>query len=104
MDNCGSSIQQRGSNPLIKSRKWAEYVYRHARENGWDSFTIHNHYDGQITTIIMPSSEFHDGIPIYKGSYSKQLNHGIRISMRDALSLALLYKQKQIYNEWSSCN
>jgi hypothetical protein len=92
------------SKSLIKSRKWAEYVFHYSVANGWDSFQIQSTYNGAIYTTEMPSSELYNGIHIYNGSFNKKLQSGIRITMRDALSLALSYKttRPQMYSEWET--
>jgi len=94
------------SNQLLKSRKWAEYVLEYSQRNGWESFQIENHHQGKISYIQMPRSELDEkkGIHIYQGSYNKRLEAGIKISMRDAMSLALEMKKTrpEMYFEWES--
>lgn len=89
-----TSMVQKG---LIKSRRWAEFVHQHALKNGWESFAV-------TPTVKMPESEEKDGIHIYRGSYDKQHGRGQVISLRDAMTLAMIYKSSRpiMYATWEA--
>lgn len=82
---------------LIKSRRWAEFVHQDALKNGWDSFQL-------TPKIKMPESQKMNEIYCYRGSYNKSLGRGEVISLRDAMSLAVIYKttRPMMYAAWEA--
>ena len=79
---------------LRKPRAWVEFTLKHALENGWESFTIHQtHKDkesGEVTEeeITMPASVLHNGAHVYKDSVTPSTPDGKQIIHKDAMSLS----------------
>jgi hypothetical protein len=96
-----SGSMPKGSIPpqLRKPRAWVEYTLKHALENGWESFTIHqNHKDketGEKTeeVIEMPGSILHNGAHVYADSVNEKNPTGKQLIHKDAMSLSKQRKE-----------
>jgi hypothetical protein len=84
---------------LKKPRAWVEFTLKHALENGWEAFTIHQNSKDKETgekveeVIEMPASVFHDGAHIYKDSVSTEHPSGKQLIHKDAMSLSKQRKE-----------
>ena len=96
-----ASSMPKGAVPpqLKKPRAWVEFTLKHALENGWESFTIHQASKDKETgekveeVIEMPASVFHDGAHIYKDSVSTEHPAGKQLIHKDAMSLSKQRKE-----------
>ncbi len=95
------SIKKTGSMPkgtipkqLLKPRAWVEFTLKHALENGWESFTIHQSHKDKVTgevteeEIEMPASILHDGAHIYEDSVTDKSPSGRQMIHKEAMSLS----------------
>jgi hypothetical protein len=100
------SIKKTGSMPkgaipkqLLKPRAWVEFTLKHALENGWESFTIHQtHKDKESgekveEEITMPASTLHDGAHIYEDSVTDKSPSGRQMIHKEAMSLSKQRKE-----------
>lgn len=84
---------------LKKPRAWVEYTLKHALENGWESFTIHqSHKDKESgekveEEIEMPASVLHNGAYVYEGSVDEAHPDGRQIIHKEAMSLSKQRKE-----------
>jgi hypothetical protein len=84
-------------NQLKKPRAWVEFVLAHAKENGWEAFTVSQSKKDKTTgekieeIIEMPASIVHDGAHVYEGSVTEKLPNGKQIIQKDAMSLSKHY-------------
>ena len=83
---------------LRKPRKWVEYVLADARQNGWESFTVHQTRKNKETgekeeeEIVMPGSEENeDGVHVFAGSINEKTQKGKMFIQKDAMSLSKQY-------------
>jgi hypothetical protein len=91
----------KGSIPpqLKKPRAWVEYTLKHALENGWESFTIHQTHKDKETgekteeVIEMPGSILHDGAHVYADSVNEKNPAGKQLIHKDAMSLSKQRKE-----------
>lgn len=96
-----ASSMPKGAVPpqLKKPRAWVEFTLKHALENGWESFTIHQASKDKETgekveeVIEMPASVFHDGAHIYKDSINAEHPQGKQLIHKDAMSLSKQRKE-----------
>ena len=79
---------------LKKPRKWVEFTLKHALENGWESFTVHQKKTDKetgaktIEEIEMPGSIMFDGAHVYEGSITEKTPKGKQLIHKDAMSLS----------------
>jgi hypothetical protein len=85
---------------LKKPRAWVDFTLKHARENGWESFTIVHHIkDKETKTIIseeqitMPASILHNGSHIYEDSINEKTPAGRQMISKEAMSLSKQRKE-----------
>jgi DNA polymerase III gamma/tau subunit len=84
---------------LKKPRAWVEYTLKHALENGWESFTIHqSHKDKESgekveEEIEMPASVLHNGAYVYEDSVDEAHPDGRQIIHKEAMSLSKQRKE-----------
>ena len=91
----------KGSIPpqLKKPRAWVEYTLKHALENGWEAFTIHQTHKDKETgekteeVIEMPGSVLHDGAYVYADSVNEKNPAGKQLIHKDAMSLSKQRKE-----------
>jgi hypothetical protein len=102
-----SSSKKQGSMPkgqvppqLKKPRAWVEFTLKHAQENGWESFVIHQVHKDKITgdkieeEIEMPESEQNeDGEFVYKDSITETNPKGKQMIHKEAMSLSKQRKE-----------
>ena len=79
---------------LMKPRAWVEFTLKHALENGWEAFTVHqtkkNKETGEKTTeeILQPGSVMHEGAHVYEDSVTEKTPNGKQLIHKDAMSLS----------------
>ena len=79
---------------LMKPRAWVEFTLKHALENGWEAFTVHqtkkNKETGEKTTeeILQPASILHEGAYVYEDSVTEKTPNGKQLIHKDAMSLS----------------
>jgi hypothetical protein len=84
---------------LKKPRAWVEFTLKHALENGWESFTIHQSHKDKDTgekveeEIEMPASALHNGAHIYEDSVGEAHPEGRQIIHKEAMSLSKQRKE-----------
>ena len=84
---------------LKKPRAWVEFTLKHALENGWESFTIHQSHKDKDTgekveeEIEMPASALHNGAYVYEDSVSEAHPEGRQIIHKEAMSLSKQRKE-----------
>jgi hypothetical protein len=84
---------------LKKPRAWVEFTLKHALENGWESFTIHQSHKDKDTgekveeEIEMPASVLHNGAYVYKDSVDETHPEGRQIIHKEAMSLSKQRKE-----------
>jgi hypothetical protein len=82
---------------LKKPRAWVEFVMKHALENGWDTFTVHQTKKDKETgekieeEITMPCSVLHEGAHVFDGSVTEKSPKGKQLIHKDAMSLSKFY-------------
>jgi hypothetical protein len=82
---------------LRKPRAWVDFVLKHALENGWESFTVHQSRKDKETgekieeEIEMPGSILHDGAYVYEDSVTEKTPSGKQLIHKDAMSLSKHY-------------
>jgi hypothetical protein len=96
-----SSSPKKGSMPkgvsppqLRKPRAWVDFTLKHARENGWESFVIHQKKKDKVTGVVeeeeieMTGSVLHNGVHIHEGSINEKKPEGRQIIHKEAMSLS----------------
>ena len=84
---------------LKKPRAWVEFTLKHALENGWESFTIHQSHKDKDTgekveeEIEMPASALHNGAYVYEDSVGEAHPEGRQIIHKEAMSLSKQRKE-----------
>jgi hypothetical protein len=84
---------------LKKPRAWVEFTLKHALDNGWESFTIHQSHKDKDTgekveeEIEMPASALHNGAHVYKDSVGEAHPNGRQIIHKEAMSLSKQRKE-----------
>jgi hypothetical protein len=84
---------------LKKPRAWVEFTLKHALENGWESFTIHQSHKDKDTgekveeEIEMPASVLHNGAHVYEDSVDEAHPAGRQIIHKEAMSLSKQRKE-----------
>ncbi len=84
---------------LKKPRAWVEFTLKHALENGWESFTIHQSHKDKDTgekveeEIEMPASVLLNGAHIYANSVNETHPDGRQIIHKEAMSLSKQRKE-----------
>ena len=84
---------------LKKPRAWVEFTLKHALDNGWESFTIHQSHKDKDTgekveeDIEMPPSALHNGVHVYKDSVGEAHPNGRQIIHKEAMSLSKQRKE-----------
>jgi hypothetical protein len=84
---------------LLKPRAWVEFTLKHALENGWESFTIHQSHKDKVTgevteeEIEMPASILHDGAHVYEDSVTDKTPSGRQMIHKEAMSLSKQRKE-----------
>ena len=79
---------------LMKPRAWVEFTLKHALENGWEAFTVHqtkkDKETGEKTTeeILQPGSILHEGAHVYEDSVTEKTPNGKQLIHKDAMSLS----------------
>jgi len=92
---------------LMKPRAWVEFTLKHALENGWEAFTVHqtkkNKETGEKITeeILQPGSILHEGAHVYEDSVTEKTPNGKQLIHKDAMSLS---KQRWAPKESSGTN
>jgi hypothetical protein len=82
---------------LRKPRAWVDFVLKHALENGWESFTVHQSRKDKETgekieeEIEMPGSILHEGAYVYEDSVTEKTPSGKQLIHKDAMSLSKHY-------------
>lgn len=82
---------------LKKPRAWVEFVLAHAKENGWEAFTVYQSKKDKATgekveeIIEMPASILHEGAHVYEGSITEKTPSGRQLIQKDAMSLSKQY-------------
>ena len=90
----GSMPKGEVPNQLKKPRKWVEFTLKHALENGWESFTVHQKKTDKetgtksIEEIEMPGSIEFEGAHVYDGSVTEKTPKGKKLIHKDAMSLS----------------
>jgi len=95
------AVKKAGSMPkgqvppqLKKPRAWVDFTLKHALENGWESFTIHQKKKDKETgekseeEIEMSGSILHEGAHVYKDSVTEKNPSGKQLIHKDAMSLS----------------
>ena len=83
-----------GPQQLRRPRAWVAYTLAHARENGWESFTVCQKKTDNETgekvyeEIEMPKSILFNGTHVYDGSICEKLPTGKQLIHKDAMSLS----------------
>lgn len=87
-------------NQLKKPRAWVDFTLKHARENGWEAFTIVQKIKDKETKaviseeqIAMPASILHNGIHIYEDSINEKTPNGRQMISKEAMSLSKQRKE-----------
>ena len=84
---------------LRKPRAWVDFTLKHALENGWEAFTIHQTHKDKETgekveeEIEMPASVLHDGAHIYADSITEKSPSGRQLIHKEAMSLSKQRKE-----------
>jgi len=79
---------------LKKPRAWVDFTLKHAHENGWESFTVHQTKKDKVTgekieeEIEMPGSIEVDGRHIFPDSVDEKNPQGKTLIHKDAMSLS----------------
>jgi hypothetical protein len=79
---------------LKKPRAWVDFTLKHAQENGWESFTVHQTKKDKVTgekieeEIEMPASIELDGRHIFPDSVDEKNPQGKTLIHKDAMSLS----------------
>ena len=94
-------VKKEGSMPkgqvpphLRRPCAWVEFTLKHAKEHGWEKFTItqtkKNKETGEKVTeeIEMPGSVLHEGVHIYEDSITEEKPNGKTIIQKEAMSLS----------------
>jgi hypothetical protein len=74
-----------------------DFVFKHALENGWEEFTVHQSRKDKMTgetveeEIEMSGSILHDGCYVYEGSVTEKTPAGKQLIQKDAMSLSKHY-------------
>ena len=92
----GAGAKKTGSMPkgkvppqLRKPRAWVEFVLKHALENGWEEFVIHNKASNE--DIVMPRSVMRDGAHVYDVTDESDKLFGTQPIHKHAMSLSKQY-------------
>ena len=96
-----TSTKKAGSMPkgkvppqLRKPRAWVDFTLKHALENGWESFTVHQTKKDKETgekfdeEILQPGSIMHEGAYVYEDSVTAKNPNGKQLIHKDAMSLS----------------
>lgn len=84
---------------LRKPRAWVDFTLKHALENGWEAFTIHQTHKDKETgekveeEIEMPASVLHEGAHIYADSITEKTPGGRQLIHKEAMSLSKQRKE-----------
>jgi hypothetical protein len=84
---------------LRKPRAWVDFTLKHALENGWEAFTIHQTHKDKETgekveeEIEMPASVLHEGAHIYTDSITEKSPSGRQLIHKEAMSLSKQRKE-----------
>jgi hypothetical protein len=103
-----TSTKKAGSQPkgvvppqLQKNHAWIAFTLKHALENGWEPFTIHQEKKDKTTKevisveeIEMPGSILHDGAYVYEDSVTDKLPTGKQLIQKEAMSLSAQRKRE----------
>ena len=94
-------VKKEGSMPkgqvpphLRRPCAWVEFTLKHAKEHGWEKFTItqtkKNKETGEKVTeeIEMSGSVLHEGVHIYEDSITEEKPNGKTIIQKEAMSLS----------------
>ena len=82
---------------LMKPRAWVGFTLKHAQENGWESFTVHQTKKDKATgekteeEIEMPASIEVEGRHIFPDSVDEKNPQGKTLIHKDAMSLSKHY-------------
>jgi len=82
---------------LMKPRAWVDFTLKHAQENGWESFTVHQSKKDKETgetnemEIEMPASIEVEGRHIFPDSVDEKNPQGKTLIHKDAMSLSKHY-------------
>ena len=82
---------------LLKPRAWVDFTLTHAKENGWESFTVHQTKKDKTTgekiqeEIEMPASIEVEGRHIFPDSVDEKNPQGKTLIHKDAMSLSKHY-------------
>jgi len=87
-------------NQLKKNHAWIAFTLRHAIDNGWESFTVHQSKKNKLTgekeeeEIEMPAAVQNDGGAwVYDGSITEKTPAGRQINHKEAMSLSKARKE-----------
>ena len=96
-----TSTKKTGSMPkgkvppqLRKPRAWVDFTLKHALENGWEPFTVHQTKKDKETgekseeEILQPGSIMHEEAHVYEGSVTEKNPSGKQLIHKDAMSLS----------------
>jgi len=90
----GSMPKGKVPTQLRRPRAWVDFTLKHALENGWESFTVHqtkkDKETGEKTSeeILQPGSVLHEGAHVYDGSVTEKNPKGKQLIHKDAMSLS----------------
>jgi len=73
---------------LMRPRAWMDFTLKHALENGWEAFTIHQTKKGITEEILQPGSVMHEGAHIYEDSITEKNPNGKQLIYKEAMSLS----------------
>ena len=79
---------------LMRPRAWVEFTLKHALENGWEAFTVHQTKKDKETgekfeeEILQPGSILYEGAHVYEDSVTEKTPNGKQLIHKDAMSLS----------------
>ena len=79
---------------LMRPRAWVEFTLKHALENGWEAFTVHQTKKNKETgekfeeEILQPGSILYEGAHVYEDSVTEKNPNGKQLIHKDAMSLS----------------
>ena len=79
---------------LMRPRAWVEFTLKHALENGWEAFTVHQTKKDKETgekfeeEILQPGSVLYEGAHVYEDSVTEKNPNGKQLIHKDAMSLS----------------
>ena len=79
---------------LMRPRAWVEFTLKHALENGWEAFTVHQTKKDKETgekfeeEILQPGSILYEGAHVYEDSVTEKNPNGKQLIHKDAMSLS----------------